>query len=197
MRRFVSGGRIGGVGIHIHWTLLVACALILLGSLQSLAHAAGAAIALLAYFAAVLLHEWGHVVVARRRMCQVFGIELYPFVGLTRFQNPRTRFDHCLIAWAGVVFQGAVGLPMLLWITLVGYTTLEVVNAFMAVFSFLTVVMVLLNLMPIPPLDGAVAWGIVPLLFRRLRERHRGRSTGWNSLDNRDAAQQGDEADER
>jgi Zn-dependent protease len=147
-----------------------------------LAHAAGASIALLAYFSAVLLHEWGHVVVARRRMCQVFAVELYPLVGLTRFERPRTRLDHCLIAWAGVVFQGVVGLPMFLWIKLVGYTPLEVVNAFMAVFSFLTVVMVPLNLVPIPPLDGAVAWGIVPLLFRRLRERSRGRPTRWNSL---------------
>lgn len=183
MRRFVSGGRIGGVRIHIHWTLLAACALVLVGSLGSLAHAAGAAVALAAYFAAMLLHEWGHVVVARKRRCQVFGIELYPLIGLTRFERPRTRFDHCLIAWGGVVFQGAVGLPMLAWIKLVGYTPLEALNAFMGVFSFLTVVMVLLNLAPIPPLDGAVAWGVVPLLFRRFRDaRGRARSRGWTSL---------------
>jgi Zn-dependent protease len=72
---------------------------------------------------------------------------------------------------------------MLAWIKLVGYTPLEVLNAFMGVFSFLTVVMVLLNLAPIPPLDGAVAWGIVPLLFRRFRDaRGRARPRGWTSL---------------
>jgi hypothetical protein len=110
------------------------------------------------------------------------GIELYPLLGITRFERPWSRFDHCVIAWGGVVFQGVVGLPMLAWIKLVGYTPLEVVNAFMAVFSFLTVVMVILNLVPIPPLDGSVAWGILPLLFRRLRDRRgRGRSGTWNT----------------
>jgi hypothetical protein len=39
-----------------------------------------------------------------------------------------------------------------------------------------------LNLLPIPPLDGAVAWGIVPILFQRLRERlGGGRRKGWQS----------------
>jgi Zn-dependent protease len=139
---------------------------------------AAAAVAIAAYFAAMLLHEWGHVVLARRRKCQVHEIELYPFVGLTRFSQPRTRLDHCIIAWGGVLFQGAVGVPILVWILLVGYTRVEVVNAFMAMFGYLTMVMLPLNLVPIPPLDGAIAWGIVPILVQRFRHRPR---RGWES----------------
>jgi stage IV sporulation protein FB len=167
MRRFILAGRPGGIPIHIHWTLLAASSLVILSSLGSLARAVWAVAALLAYFASMLLHEWGHVVFARWQRCAVYGIELYPLVGITRHQQPPTRFAHCVIAWGGLVFQAAVGLPMVAWITLVGYTPLEVLNAFMAVFGFLSVGMIVLNLAPIPPLDGATAWEIVPLLLHR------------------------------
>ena len=127
----------------------------------------------------MLVHEWGHVVLARRQRCAVYGIELYPLVGLTRFQLPPTRLGHCRIAWGGVLFQAAVGLPMVAWIKLVGYTPIEVLNAFMAVFGFLSVVMIGMNLVPIPPLDGATVWNIVPLLLQR-RVSRSGRARGRN-----------------
>jgi len=69
---------------------------------------------------------------------------------------------------------------MVAWIELVGYTPLEVVNAFMAVFGFLSVVMIVMNLLPIPPLDGATAWNIVPVLLQR-RASPSGRTRGWHA----------------
>jgi stage IV sporulation protein FB len=183
VRRFVAVGRMGGVPVYIHWTLVVACALVLLPSLRSMLHTSTAASGIGAYFAALLLHEWGHVVLARRRGYQVYEIDLYPFVGLTRIEHPRTPMHQCVIAWGGVLFQAALGIPLLAWIILVGYTPIDAVNAFMAVFGYLTLVTVPLNLAPIPPLDGASAWRIVPLLIRRARERRGGRRhRGWQSL---------------
>ena len=178
MRRFLTAGRIDGVPVYVHWTLVVGCALLILGSVGSIAHAAAACVAITAYFAAMLLHEWGHVVLARRRKYLVFGICLYPLVGVTQVEHPRRRLDHCVIAWGGILFQAAIGLPILAWILLVGYTPVEVVNAFLAMFGYLTIVMLPLNLAPIPPLDGAVAWGLVPLLLGRLRARFGGRTPG-------------------
>jgi Zn-dependent protease len=79
-----------------------------------------------------------------------------------------------------VLFQAAVGVPMVAWIKLVGYTPIEVLNAFMAVFGFLSVVMIVMNLVPIPPLDGATAWSIVPLLLQS-RSSRPGGARGWNA----------------
>jgi len=182
MRRLIATGHLGGVPVYVHWTVLAACLLVLVGAVSSLNRVAAATMALLGYFSAVLLHEWGHVVLARKRRCQVYAIALYPLVGITRLEHPRTRLDHCLIAWGGILFQGAVGLPMLAWIAFVGYTRIEAVNAFMAMVGYLTLVMLPLNLAAVPPLDGAVAWGIVPILLRRARENVAGRKPKrWDS----------------
>jgi hypothetical protein len=94
-------------------------------------------------------------------------------VGVTRFEQPRTRWAHGVIAWGGVLFQAAAAAPILAWIHLVGYTRFEVANAFLGVFGFLSIAMIVLNLAPMPPLDGAAAWPALPHLVRRLRDRVR------------------------
>jgi hypothetical protein len=135
MRRFVPACRIDGVPLFIHWTLVLGCALLVVPGLRSLRRTAPAVAGVAAYFAAMLLHEWGHVVLARQRKYHVYGIELYPFVGLTRLERPRSRVDHCIISWGGLLFQAALGIPLLAWILFFGYTPLEAINAFMAVLA--------------------------------------------------------------
>jgi len=43
------------------------------------------------------------MVAAQRKRCAVWSIELYPIWGITRFDEPYSRYDHCIIAWGGVV----------------------------------------------------------------------------------------------
>jgi stage IV sporulation protein FB len=173
MRRQITLGRLAGVPVSVHWTLVAATAVLLAASVGSVGHFAGAVIGILAYFATMLVHEGGHAFLARRRRHHVLSIDLYPFVGVTRIQYPRTRLDRSVIAWGGVLFQGALGIPMVVWILAVGYTPVEVVNAFMAMFGYLTVLMVPVNLIPVEPLDGAAAWDIVPLAWARLAAARR------------------------
>jgi Zn-dependent protease len=78
-----------------------------------------------------------------------------------------SRFDHCLIAWGGVVAQAIVALPFVSWVVLFGYSRLEPVNAVLALLGFFSVGVAIFNLLPIPPLDGAIAWQIVPELIKR------------------------------
>ncbi len=170
MRRLVTVTTIAGIPISLHWSLVGGMTILFGVAVRDLAVLAAAGIGLAAYFGTMLLHEGGHAVLARRRGVGVHGIDLYPFLGQTRIDQPRSRLDGCVIAWGGVLFQSVVGIPMLVWILRVGYTPIESVNAFMAVFSYLTVVMVPLNLIPVRPLDGAAAWGIVPLMWSRLRQ---------------------------
>jgi Zn-dependent protease len=118
-----------------------------------------------------LIHECGHLIAAQQLGCQVYSIQLYPFFGLANFQTPWSRFDHCVIAWGGVLAQSVIALPLVAYITMFGYTRFEPVNGMLEVLGSYSLLMAALNLLPVPPLDGSIAWGIVPEFIRRLRTR--------------------------
>lgn len=168
--------RIKGVSVYVHWTVFLIAAIILLGGLH---RPVVGIVAMISYLAVILIHECGHLIAAQGMNCEVFSIKLYPILGLTCFQTPWSRFDHCVIAWAGVVAQAAVALPLVAWVSIFGYTPFEAVNAVLAILGFFSLGMAAFNLLPIRPLDGATAWGLIPELIKRVRGRTNTRSRGW------------------
>ncbi len=176
----INAGRLNGVTVRVHWSLLAGCiALALVAWPQVLSGLA----AVFAYFMSMLIHEWGHTFVAQRRRCPVHAIELYPMLGLARLGQPYSHADHCAIAWAGVVAQAIAATPMVAILATVGFTPISSVNYFLVVFVWVSVLSVVLNLVPIRPLDGALAWSRVPALprFPRwLRPRKTRPMRGWN-----------------
>jgi hypothetical protein len=69
---------------------------------------------LASYLSVLLIHEIGHLIAAQRLGCRVNSIKLYPVFGVTCFEIPWTRLDHCVIAWGGVVAQAIVAIPRLM-----------------------------------------------------------------------------------
>ncbi len=88
--------RIRGTDVSVHWSVLAVAAFILLGVLR---RPVMSLIGLTAYLGVLMIHECGHMIVARRLGCTVSDIELYPIFAITRFSTPWSRFDHCLISW--------------------------------------------------------------------------------------------------
>ena len=117
----------------------------------------------------LFFHEWGHVIAAHKRGSEVLSVKLYPIFGLTQFETPWSRFDHCVIAWGGVLAQMVVALPLVAWVAVFGYTRFDAINAVLAILGFFSLGIVVFNLLPFPPLDGATAWGIVPAAIQRGR----------------------------
>jgi Zn-dependent protease len=113
--------------------------------------------------------------------CEVLSIQLYPVFGITKFETPWSRFDHCVIAWGGVIAQAAVALPVVGWVILFGYTRFEPLNALLALLGFFSLGVAAFNLLPIAPLDGAIAWAIIPESIKRLRAHRGSRSTSWKA----------------
>lgn len=126
---------------------------------------------LASYWGVILLHECGHMVAARRLHCDVYSIELYPISGFCRFEIPWSRFDHCVIAWAGVIAQAVIAVPIVLCLSLFGYTRFNSVNAVLAIFGFFSLGIAVLNLLPIWRFDGRLAWAIIPEAIKRSRLR--------------------------
>ena len=101
--------RIRGVGVYLHWTVLLIAIIILLNVIR---HPLTSLLGLMAYLGVLLIHESGHLIAAQRMHCKVFSIELYPIFGFCRFETPWSRFDHCVIAWGGVIAQALVAAPL-------------------------------------------------------------------------------------
>lgn len=167
--------RIRQVPVYVHWTLLVIIILILCGAFE---RSGFTALILFAYISVLLVHECGHMIAAHAKGCRVLSIRLYPIFGLAFFEEPWSRWDKCVIAWGGVIAQAVVAFPFVTWYKLFGYSRFDQVNALIAILGFFSLVVALFNLLPFPPLDGAVAWKLIPALFER-SPAHKKRAGAW------------------
>jgi len=165
-KRLIYVAQIRGVNLHVHWTILLVGGAMLLGAARN---ARLTFVVLISYVSVLLIHECGHLIAAQRRRYAVQCIELYPIFGFTRFEIPQSRLDMCVIAWGGVIAQAVIGIPLVIWIAVVGYTKVEEINAALAILGVYSLCVAAFNLLPIPPLDGAVAWKLIPALWERAR----------------------------
>jgi Zn-dependent protease len=174
MRPSIRLGRIAGIEVGIHWTLLIIGAFLvtalaggLLPELQPDAGGSYWAAAILAtalFFASILAHELAHSLVAIRRGQRVEGITLWLFGGIARLRDEaRDARSELLVALAGpatsVVLGGALlGAAFGLDAVLADGSLLPAVAFYLgAVNIFLG----LFNLLPGAPLDGGRVLGAV------------------------------------
>lgn len=170
--------RIRGVSVYVHWSVLLIAGLILVNMIH---HPVGSLVALASYIGVLLIHESGHLIAAQWMRCEVLSIQLYPIFGITKFETPWSKFDHCIIAWGGVIAQVVVAIPVVGWVILFGYTRFEPINALLALLGFFSLGIAAFNLLPIAPLDGTIAWAIIPEFIKRLRVSGGSRSESWKN----------------
>ena len=178
LNKLFEAMEIRGVKVFAHWSVLLIGTVILIGALEK---PLLAVTVLAAYYGVILIHECGHMFAAQRKGCAVWSIELYPIWGITRFSQPYSKYDQCVIAWGGVIAQAIVAAPILVWVETFGYTRFQAVNAILAIFGFFSLSVAVFNLLPIRPLDGSIAWGLLPALIRRPRTKAAKREPGWRA----------------
>lgn len=163
MTRFPLVFRLQRVKVHVHWSvLLLAAGLVGMAGRQFLE----ALLGVVSIFGVVLLHEWGHVLAARRQGCLVDGIEVFPFLGRTLYSSPYSRLEDGVVAWSGSLLQLAVATPVIALVNRFGFTPWGAANAVLFCFGYFSAGIAAFNLLPMPPLDGARAWPILPALVR-------------------------------
>jgi Zn-dependent protease/CBS domain-containing protein len=161
-------GRIFGIDVKVHWTfllLLIFFAFLGYRSAQSPTGALISVAVVLALFACVLLHEFGHSLVAKRLGIDVPDITLLPIGGVARLKTlPERPMDEVKIAVAGPLVNVVLA-PIFFGVGIaLGYEQLGSVNPLLgrvnsagevfAYLGFLNVVLVVFNLIPAFPLDG-------------------------------------------
>jgi len=176
--RFTRAIAINGVNVYVHWSLVLVGCVILLGAFV---RPADTLVGWTCYYGVLLIHECGHMLVARRKGCHVSAIELYPIHGLVRYSEPWSRYDDAVIAWGGVIAQAIVGIPLVAFISVFGFTRFPVLNVAVGVLGYYSLFVAAINLLPIPPLDGAKAWYALSRFIRRPEPRREKREGAWRS----------------
>jgi hypothetical protein len=158
--------RINGVDVYVHWSVFAIAGVMLLGVLE---RPTLTFVAIVAYLSILLIHECGHMIAAQRRGSGSRASSCIRFGASPNLKRPASRFDHCIIAWSGVTAQLLVAIPLIAWTVLFGYTPYEPVNAGLGLLGFFSLFVAAVNLIPVSPLDGAIAWDLIPEAIDRLR----------------------------
>ena len=168
-------GRVAGVSVGIHWSLLVLAALVASGLAENRfaneahgysggAYAVAGILTAVGLLAGVFLHELAHAVVARRRGLRVDGITLSWMGGVTRIQGDTGKpSTELLVAGVGPATSAAIG--GILWAVRFAAESGgagALVIAALGWLAWINIVLAAFNLLPASPLDGGrVLHGLV------------------------------------
>ena len=164
MRPSLSLGRIAGIRIGLHWSVLVVLGLTIWTlsetvfprqnpGLSESDYRGMAAAAAVLFFVSLLLHELGHALQARREGITIEGITLWLFGGVATFRGmfpgPGTEFR---VAIAGPLVSLALG------VLFAGFATLAappvIVDGVAFWLGYINLSLLVFNLLPALPLDG-------------------------------------------
>jgi Zn-dependent protease len=175
LTRYYRAFALRGIPVFVHWTvalvLAVILALVVTGGLPVLVLA-------VAWLGLILVHELGHASIAWQLGYDVEAIYLSPIHGLCIVEEARTRYDACLVAWGGVSAQAALFLPAASLSLGIGESLPNALHLALGMLTYWNGITILFNLTPVPPFDGATAWGI----FRARKHQRppsRARRTRW------------------
>jgi Zn-dependent protease len=160
-------GRAFGIDVKVHWTFLLLLAFFGFTAYQnsdSLGSALVTVAIIVALFVCVLLHEYGHSLVAQRLGIEIADITILPIGGLARLKSlPEKPWDEVKIAVAGPLVNVVLapiffGMAILLGGRLTAPPDiLGGVQSAAQVFvylGFINVALVVFNLIPAFPMDG-------------------------------------------
>ncbi|UJR86947.1 metalloprotease [Sandaracinus amylolyticus] len=164
---YVTVARWKGTPIRVHWSTPIG--MLLFGRF---AFVPGF---WLGYLLIVGLHEMGHAFLMRRVGLHASSIEIHALGGQARYGGGRavSPWQRSVVAWGGVLAQALLLIVALVVSALVPITSVFVAQLLSAL-TWTNVWIIALNLMPLPPLDGADAWKL-PRLWRERRGRRAAR----------------------
>lgn len=160
-------GRVAGVRIGAHWSVLAILALITIGLAAGrfpesapgrpwVAYLAAGLITGVVFLASLLAHEISHAIVAQRNGVRVRGITLWLFGGVAQLEGePRSPGADLRIAGVGPLVSIALGAVFLgVWVLAGALGMGTLVLGALGWLAFINVVLAVFNLIPAAPLDG-------------------------------------------
>jgi Zn-dependent protease len=161
MRSSLKVASIFGIEVRIHVTFLLYLAWIWLNYYQvaGLSGAIQGILLILALFACVLLHEFGHAFAARAFGIRTPDITLWPFGGVARLNRiPDKPWQELIVAIAGPLVNVVIAALLFLIHGTAGIQQAEHLESprvdLLAKLAWVNIILVLFNLIPAFPMDG-------------------------------------------
>jgi Zn-dependent protease/CBS domain-containing protein len=160
-------GRFSGIDVRVHWTFFLLLAFFAFIGYQASGSPLGALTAtamIVALFICVLLHEFGHSLVAQRLGIEIHSITLLPLGGVSNLESlPEKPADEIKITVAGPLVNVVLA-PIFFGVGLLlgavprlpadPFMDIGSVGQFIFYLGYLNVVLAVFNLLPAFPLDG-------------------------------------------
>ena len=181
-------GKFAGVDVYMHFTFLLLLgwvALIHWRQEQSVAAVIAGVAFILAIFVCVILHEFGHSLMARRYGIMTRDIILLPIGGVARLERlPTQPIQEFWVALAGPAVNVLIAVALFVWLNL--FASLEPVQAltpttgpFLERIMVVNVFMIVFNMIPAFPMDGGrVLRSLLALRYDYQRATHIAASIG-------------------
>jgi Zn-dependent protease/CBS domain-containing protein len=149
--------RLFGVPIRLHFTFVLLLVFLIFIGLGGKQTGAATAVYILALFASVLLHEIGHVLVARGYGVRTSEIVMYPIGGVSRLESQPKARQELLISTAGPLVNLLIAI--ILFATQRNFLPLETLRIptdanLIERIAIGNLVLGLFNLLPAYPMDG-------------------------------------------
>ena len=163
MKWSIKIGRFAGIDVFMHFTFILLIswvAMVHWRQGQSLSAAMAGVFFILAVFLCVVLHEFGHALMARRYGIKTRDIILLPIGGVARLESlPTDPIQELWVALAGPAVNVVIAVALFFWLRLTAsleplqtmtITTGPFLERIMAVNLF----MIVFNMIPAFPMDG-------------------------------------------
>ncbi len=167
---YVTLGRVYNVPIRLHWSAAVGA--LIFGRFRFVPGF------WLGFFGLILVHELGHLLLVRARKLRALEVVVHGFGGHCKHEAG-SPYDQAIIAWGGVLAQFLIlYIPTRILLALghwpAGAWSHQLLGALLDTNLFL----ILFNLAPFPPLDGAWAWKLPGMWMEKRRRR---RAKAWKA----------------
>ena len=178
LRRLIRVARVRQVDVYVHWSVFLISAVLVLGTIRN---PLVTLVGLASYLGVLIIHETGHLIMARLRGYDALRIELYAISGKAYYERPHSRFDRAAIAWGGVVAQATIAVPIALCTVVLGYSRFEALNVALVVLGGFSLFIAAYNILPFGTLDGSAAWDLVPAFIERRQVQRTRRAVPYRS----------------
>ena len=151
-RGFIRIGRVAGVELRLH--VIAVLGVVLFGLVT------GHPLVGVGLFTILVVHEAGHALLARQVGLVVVEIDVSLVGGVCRCRGSTTPCAESVIAWGGLLAQLLFGLTALALRFAIAAIDETPAGDFIAAWCLPSFVLAVINLLPLPRLDGAKAWRV-------------------------------------